>query len=96
MWALLRLMSDTGVVSLECTCSVLGYSLLPMVMLSSVAILFNLQDMVGLALTITSVLWCTMSATKVFVNVLQLPERKLLVAYPCALVYGVFALMIVY
>jgi hypothetical protein len=42
MYALLNLMSMTGV-STGCTISVLGYCLLPMVLLSFLAVIFSLQ-----------------------------------------------------
>ena len=42
MYSILNLMSMTGV-SVSCVVSVLGYCLLPMVMLSSLSTLFSLQ-----------------------------------------------------
>ena len=36
---------------------------------------------------------CTLSASKLFVTALELKQQQLLVAYPCSLLYGVFALI---
>ena len=36
---------------------------------------------------------CTLSSSKLFVTALEMRQQQLLVAYPCALLYGVFALI---
>lgn len=95
MYTLLNLMSMTGV-SVGCIISVLGYCLLPMVILSFSSVLLSLQGMVGVVVTILAVLWCSASASKLFVSALSMDHQQPLVAYPCALVYGVFALITVF
>ena len=95
MYCLLNLMSLNGVTA-GITVSVLGYCLLPMVMLSFASALLSLQGLVGLVLTLVTVLWCSTSASKLFVSALALDSQQLLVAYPCCLVYGVFALLTVF
>lgn len=95
MYALLNLMSKSSV-SITCIISVLGYCLLPMVFLSSIAILMSLQGTVGMVLAVIAVLWCSISASKLFVSALSMIGQQLLVAYPCALVYGIFALLTVF
>ncbi|XP_005111531.2 protein YIPF5 [Aplysia californica] len=95
MYCLLNLMSLSGV-SAGVTVSVLGYCLLPMVILSFASALLSLQGLVGLVLTLVTVFWCSTSASKLFVSALALDSQQLLVAYPCCLVYGVFALLTVF
>lgn len=95
VWLLLNMMSLTGV-SFSCIVSVLGYCLLPMVFLSMFAILFSLQGFMGNAVALVAILWCSMSASKLFVIALAMDAQQLLVAYPCALLYGVFALLTVF
>jgi len=95
MYFLLNMMSVAGV-SLGVTISVLGYCLLPMVGLAGVNLLLSLQGVIGIILTILSVLWCSLSASKLFVTALEMQKQQALVAYPCALVYGVFALLAVF
>ncbi|XP_076446020.1 protein YIPF5-like [Babylonia areolata] len=95
MYCLLNLMSMTGV-SVGVTISVLGYCLLPMVFLSFAAVLLSLQGVLGTLLTCVAVAWCSLSASKLFVSALAMDSQQLLVAYPCALVYGVFALITVF
>lgn len=92
MYCLLNLMSVAGV-SLTCVVSVLGYCLLPIVGLSGVSILFSLSGFLGNILTGAAVTWCAVSSSKLFVTALEMKHQQLLVAYPCALLYAVFALI---
>lgn len=94
LYTLLNLMSESGV-SFGCTISVLGYCLLPMVALSGLSIL-SLKGTLGSVLTIIAVIWCALSASKLFVTALAMHQQQPLVAYPCALLYGVFALLTIF
>ncbi|NWY27098.1 YIPF7 protein, partial [Pheucticus melanocephalus] len=95
MHALLNLMSVSGV-SHGCVASVLGYCLLPMVILSSAAVLFSLQGTPGTVLALFTIGWCSLSASKIFTSALAMEGQQLLIAYPCALLYGLFALLTVF
>ncbi|XP_066572948.1 protein YIPF5 isoform X1 [Amia ocellicauda] len=95
MYCLLNLMSMTGV-SFGCVASVLGYCLLPMIILSSFGVLFSLQGLMGIIITAFIIGWCSLSASKIFISALAMDGQQLLVAYPCALLYGVFALISVF
>ncbi|XP_022328200.1 protein YIPF5-like [Crassostrea virginica] len=95
MYFLLNMMSLTGV-SVGCVISVLGYCLLPMVILSFSAVLLSLKGMLGILLTVLTVVWCSFSSSKLFVSALSMENQQPLVAYPCGLVYGVFALLTVF
>nr|XP_006128610.1 protein YIPF5 isoform X1 [Pelodiscus sinensis]XP_006128611.1 protein YIPF5 isoform X1 [Pelodiscus sinensis] len=79
-----------------CVASVLGYCLLPMILLSGFAVVFSLQGMMGIILTAGIIGWCSFSASKIFISALAMEGQQLLVAYPCALLYGVFALISVF
>ncbi|NXB94267.1 YIPF7 protein, partial [Vidua chalybeata] len=95
MHALLNLMSVSGV-SHGCVASVLGYCLLPMVILSSSAVVFSLQGTPGTVLALFIIGWCSLSASKIFTSALAMEGQQLLIAYPCALLYGLFALLTVF
>jgi len=92
MYCLLNLMSLSGV-SIGCVVSVLGYCLLPIVALSGLGVLVKLSGVMGNILTGAAVAWCTLSSSKLFTTALEMKQQQLLVAYPCALLYGVFALI---
>uniref|UniRef100_A0A6I8NH10 Yip1 domain family member 7 n=1 Tax=Ornithorhynchus anatinus TaxID=9258 RepID=A0A6I8NH10_ORNAN len=92
---LLNLMSSAHV-SFGCVASVLGYGLLPMVLLSGTAALFSLQGTAGTVFALAVVGWCSQSTSKIFISVLAMEGQQLLVAYPCALLFGIFALLTVF
>eukprot|EP00048_Salpingoeca_helianthica_P016601 m.233207 g.233207 ORF g.233207 m.233207 type:complete len:265 (+) comp19016_c0_seq1:105-899(+) len=95
MYAILNLMSEQPL-SVVQTASVLGYSLLPMVALSSISILLSLVGIFGSIASIISVLWCTTAAARLFTAALSMRNQRLLVAYPCGIIYSVFALLTIF
>ncbi len=76
--------------------SVLGYCLLPIVLLSALTILVSLKGTVGLFLSILSILWCTFSATRLFVMGFSMQDQRFLIAYPVFLLYACFALITIF
>lgn len=95
MYILLNLMTVDGV-SIGCVASIIGYCILPMVILSAVSLVMSLQGLFGILLSMLCVGWCSLSASKLFVSGLNMESQQLLVAYPCALLYGVFGLLMVF
>jgi hypothetical protein len=92
MYMLLNLMSDNGVSGI-CISSILGYCLLPMVILSFLANIILLKSLTGLIVSALFIAWCSISASKLFVYALNMSNQQLLVLYPCSLLYGIFALL---
>ncbi|XP_013867322.1 protein YIPF7 isoform X3 [Austrofundulus limnaeus] len=95
MYILLSLMSSLTV-SYGCVASVLGYCLLPMLVLSAFAVFYSLQGVIGTVLALLAICWCSFSASKIFISTLAMHEQQLLVFYPCALLYGLFTLLTVF
>lgn len=95
IYGILNLMSDTGI-DIYRSASVMGYSLLPVVMISSLITILGWSGYIVLILSVFSILWCTYSASLIFVTVLAMNEVRLLVAYPIALVYSAFVLLAVF
>lgn len=54
------------------------------------------RGMMGIILAAGIIGWCSFSASKLFISALAMEGQQLLVAYPCALLYGVFALISVF
>jgi len=98
IYALLNLMAPSEKsITVSCTVSVLGYCLLPMVILSGFSVIINLKTFfLGTPLTFFFILWCAISAANLFAIALSLHNQHALVAYPCALLYGVFALITIF
>ncbi|KAF9268931.1 Yip1 domain family protein [Marasmius fiardii PR-910] len=95
IYTLLNLMSEKGIDAYR-VASVLGYCLLPMVGVGALSIMVTLDGMFGYILSLLSIIWCTYSASGIFVAVLRMSDQRLLVAYPVSLLYGCFALLSVF
>lgn len=99
IYLLLNLMSSdpSRGIGLGQTITVLGYCLLPLVLLAIAHILLptTRQGYLGLACSIVAILWSTSSATA-WATVFHLSDRMWLVAYPILLVYSLFALITVF
>lgn len=96
IYLVVRLMAQKSI-SFICVISVLGYCLLPMVALSAVSILVNLRTtMAGNISSVVAILWCAIGASNLLITAIEMPNSRLVVAYPCALFYTVFALLTVF
>ncbi|KAK4882863.1 hypothetical protein RN001_006182 [Aquatica leii] len=96
MYILLSLMTTNNVFTLSCVTSILGYSLLPIVGLSMLGVFMTLRGPSGVIMAIVAVLWASLSASRLFIAVSGDNDQRPLIAYPCALVCGVFALLVVF
>jgi len=88
-------MSEQGIDAYR-VASVLGYCLLPLVGVGAISVMVALDDVFGYLLSLLSIIWCTYSASGIFVAVLRMSDQRLLVAYPIGLLYGCFALLSVF
>ena len=77
--------------------SVLGYSILPLLLLATLGIFVSINSYAfGSLITLISVVWCTLSSSRIFAHSLDMKSQQLLIAYPCGLVYGIFALLTIF
>jgi len=95
-YCLLSLMATKAVVTFGSVVSVLGYCLLPMVVLSGINVLITIQGVFGMIVAGVAVLWCAVSASKLFVTAYSMDHQQVLIAYPCAALYVVFALITIF
>lgn len=96
MYVLLNLMSTKASFSLTCVASVLGYALLPVVVLSGIGVIFTLRTVLGVILALVAVAWSSIAASRIFVTMSEDRGQLPLLAYPCALLYGVFTLLVIF
>ena len=73
--------------------SVLGYCLLPLVLISLLGIALPMDTAVGYLLTSMAVAWCTYSSSGMFCAVGRMRSMRPLVAYPLMLFYVGFGIM---
>lgn len=96
MYTLLNLMSEARGMDMSRTFSVLGYCLMPILMLAAVAVVVSLKGLLGAVLGIAAVAWCTLAATRIFEVAMHLQASRWLIAYPTLLFYACFALITVF
>ncbi|KDN53197.1 Yip1-domain-containing protein [Tilletiaria anomala UBC 951] len=95
IYLLLNMMSEGGIDAYRVS-SVLGYCLLPLCILSAVSIVIRLDGIFGYVLAPLFILWCSSSASGIFVSILRMSDQRFLVAYPVGLFYACFALLSVF
>lgn len=96
MYILQSLMSSTGNITLSSVASVLGYCILPVVALAGIGIFTTLRGPIGLILSAMTVGWASLSASRLFSAMSGEDKQRLLIAYPCILLYGVFTLLVIF
>lgn len=97
MYCLLSLMCHTeGVFTILSVASVLGYCMLPMVALAGIGMFITISGPIGMGMSAVAVIWSALSASRLFVTMSGDSEQRPLIAYPCALVNGVFALLVLF
>lgn len=97
VYVVFNLMSQCGI-DLYRSTSILGYSLLPMVLLSLFAVILPVKKIKALGILLGGgcIIWSTTTAAKIFVAVLALHNQFWLIWYPLALLYTSFALITVF
>ncbi|XP_075213983.1 protein YIPF5 homolog [Lycorma delicatula] len=96
MYVLLKLMTSTSEITFMSVASVLGYALLPIVMLSGAGVVITLQSSIGFILASVAVIWSSLAASRIFVIMSADRDQRPLIAYPCALLYSVFVLLVIF
>jgi len=95
-WLLVNAISPKGGIDLFTTISILGYGLLPTVLLAAAGVVMRLQSTLGAALSLITVMWCTATASRFFEVGVDLDNQRWLVAYPIGLIYVCFAILTVF
>jgi hypothetical protein len=97
IFLIINLMSRKGqYVELYSCISILGYSLLPFVILAGISIFADLKNLIGGLICALMVAWSTTTATRFFEHGLDMEDKKYLVAYPIILFYSVFMLLTIF
>mmetsp|Transcript_23522 Transcript_23522/g.23264 ORF Transcript_23522/g.23264 Transcript_23522/m.23264 type:complete len:191 (+) Transcript_23522:44-616(+) len=96
IYAVINLMSQEREIDLYRTVSILGYSLLPIVLLAGIGVFFKLNGPLGTMLAIICVGWSTFTAAKFFESLLEMKDQKYLIMYPVCLMYACFTLLTVF
>ncbi|GAW82364.1 hypothetical protein, conserved [Plasmodium gonderi] len=96
IYVLLNMMSQNLTLDLYRTISMLGYALLPLVILSFISIIINLRSKKGYIISFLCISWSALTASRFFEVTLRMNSQRYLVAYPIFLLYSCFALIIIF
>jgi len=99
LYMVINLMNHASAVTIDIyrVVSILGYNLLPMIGLSAITVLINLNKLSLLfPLTLLAVAWSTLTATRFFEAATRMTEQRYLISYPVFLFYSIFALISVF
>ncbi|XP_039450381.1 protein YIPF7 [Culex pipiens pallens] len=98
MYVLITLMcnSTENYVTITAVASILGYSILPIVWLSIVGVFFSLNSTFGMVLAACAIFLAAMGCSRIFCIMTGDMHQRYLIAYPCALVYIIFTLLVLF
>ena len=92
-WGLVNVMSNKEGIDLYTTMSIVGYGLLPTLFLAFFGVFMKLTGPVGIFLSIGTVLWCTITASRFLECAVNMYHQRWLVAYPVMMIYICFVLI---
>ncbi|KAH8585244.1 Yip1p like integral membrane [Cryptosporidium sp. chipmunk genotype I] len=95
-YILLNIMSSSQSIDLYTTMSILGYSLLPIVILAGISVIFSLRTKFGIIMAIFFNMWSTITASRFFEYTVSLKHQRYLIAYPIALLYASFTIVTIF
>lgn len=76
--------------------SMIGYCMLPMVILSAISLFLPQGGVVIFALAALFVIWSTRVCTRLLIEVARWDEHRGLVGYACFLIYMLFSLLVIF
>merc|ERR1712113_356806 len=96
MWMLINVMSQKGGIDLYSTISILGYGLIPTVILAFLGIFVTLKSSIGTFMSALCICWSTATSSRFFATAIAMHQQRWLVAYPVGLFYTCFTLLTVF
>ena len=96
LFLLLNLMSKNNGILLYNTISVLGYCLIPIVLLSFIAVFMDMKNFFGGIVAFLAIVLSSLNASRFFEIGLEMYSQRWLIFYPVALFYTCFVLVTIY
>merc|ERR1719461_833760 len=96
IWMLINVMSQKGGIDLYRTMSILGYGLIPTVILAFLGIFVSLKSTIGTVISAVCIFWSTATSSRFFATAIAMHQQRWLVAYPVGLFYTCFTLLTVF
>ncbi|EAR93960.3 Yip1 domain protein (macronuclear) [Tetrahymena thermophila SB210] len=96
IYCIMNFLSMHREIPLYNTLSILGYCLMPVIILSFFNVFISLRFSIGYVFALLSILWSTYAATNFFNELIHQEHQKYLVAYPVFLFYSIFVLLTIF
>lgn len=96
VFVLINLLSQKVGIGLYDTISILGYGLLPIVLLAFVGIFVSLKGTFGLVIAMLCIGWATTASSRFFATAISMQHQRWLVAYPILLSYTYFTVITIF
>lgn len=96
IWMLINVMSQKGGIDLYRTMSILGYGLIPTVILAALGVFVSLKSTFGTVISAVCIFWSTATTSRFFATAIAMHQQRWLVAYPVGLFYTCFTLLTVF
>ena len=96
VFLLLNLMSKNNGILLYNTISVLGYCLIPIVLLSFIAVFMDMKNILGGIIAFLAIVLSSLNASRFFEIGLDMYSQRWIIFYPVALFYTCFVLVTIY
>lgn len=96
IYLLINVMSQKDGIDLYRTMSILGYGLMPIVLLAAIGVGLSLQSKFGIVACSACIFWSTAASSRFFATAIALKSQRWLIAYPIGLFYTCFTLLTVF
>eukprot|EP00937_MAST-01D_sp_MAST-1D-sp2_P000120 g120.t1 len=96
VYVVLSLLSQTKEIGFFSVVSIMGYGLLPIIALASVAVFLSMRGYLGLLCSAITMGWSTYTSSRFFEKAMDMYQHSLIIAYPVGLFYACFILLTIF
>lgn len=96
VYVVLSLLSQNKEIGFFSVVSIMGYGLLPIIVLATIAVVLSMRGYLGLICATLAMLWSTYTSSRFFEKAMAMYEHRLIIAYPVGLFYASFILLTIF
>lgn len=96
LYLVLSLLSQKREIGFFSVVSIMGYGLLPIIVLAALAVLLSMRGYLGMICGTFAMLWSTYTSSRFFEKAMGMFEHRLIIAYPVGLFYACFILLTIF
>ena len=96
LYLVLSLLSQKQEIGFFSVVSIMGYGLLPIIVLATIAVAISMRGYLGMVCGTSAMLWSTYTSSRFFEKAMGMYEHRLIIAYPVGLFYACFILLTIF